>query len=47
MPHSDNGAPLVKRQKLSTVAAPQAPQASALATGSNIFAPFRVSLVLF
>ncbi|EPE02223.1 wd repeat containing protein 36 [Ophiostoma piceae UAMH 11346] len=38
MPHSDNGAPLVKRQKLSTVAAPQA---SALATGSNIFAPFR------
>lgn len=38
MPHSESGAPLVKRQKLSTV-----PASSAIATGSNIFAPFRVS----
>ncbi|KIH88895.1 U3 small nucleolar RNA-associated protein 21 [Sporothrix brasiliensis 5110] len=42
MPHSESGAPLVKRQKLSTAPASSAQQqSSAIATGSNIFAPFR------
>ncbi|CAK7237861.1 rRNA-processing protein utp21 [Sporothrix bragantina] len=41
MPHSENGAPLVKRQKTSAPVPAASSASSAIATGSNIFAPFR------
>ncbi|CAK7241069.1 MAG: rRNA-processing protein utp21 [Sporothrix thermara] len=41
MPHSESGAPLVKRQKISAPVPAASSASSAIATGSNIFAPFR------
>ncbi|CAK7199757.1 rRNA-processing protein utp21 [Sporothrix eucalyptigena] len=41
MPHSESGAPLVKRQKLNAAVPAAKSTSSAIATGSNIFAPFR------